>query len=483
MAEKAYDKGKVNTEETIPAVFKRHWRIFSEQQARQLPPRRQWDHYIKLKPDAPNVINSKVYPLSKDEQKFLDEYLDDNLDKGYITASSSPYGSPTFTVKKKDGTHRIVHDYRKLNEYMVMDVTPLPRIQSILEELRGKTLFSKFDIRAGYNIRINPDNTYKTGFKTSRGLYEWVVMPFGLCNAPATFSRMGNDVFHPIYSRYPRKFRHYMDDCIIMTGPGEDALHTEIAHMFFDILGKHELFLKPAKCEFFKNKVDYLGICVKNGELMIDPAKISGITEWPRTLKNIKEVRSTLGLLGYHRQWIPNFAKIAKPLTDLLQKGREFAWNTLCTQAVNRLIGMVISEPVLVPPDTDQQFILYVDASQFATGAILYQADKDRKDKRGNPLLRPLGFNSQTFTKTEQNYPIYDRELLGVMRGLRCWRHLLRNTEHPALVIMDHANLQYYREPHKLGPRVNGYVAELADYHFKLVYKPGNVNRADGLSR
>jgi hypothetical protein len=365
-----------------------------------------------------------------------------------------------------------------------MDVTPLPRIQSILEELRGKTLFSKFDIRAGYNnIRINPDDTYKTGFKTSRGLYEWVVMPFGLCNAPATFSRMGNDVFRPIYSWYPRKFRHYMDDCIIMTGPGEDALHEEIAHMFFDILGKHELFLKPAKCEFFKNEVDYLGIRVKNGELMIDPAKISGITEWPRTLKNIKEVRSTLGLLGYHRQWIPNFAKIAKPLTDLLQKGREFAWNTLCMQAVNRLIGMVISEPVLVPLDTDQQFILYVDASQFATGAILYQADKDRKDKRGNPLLRPLGFNSQTFTKTEQNYPIYDRELLAVMRRLRCWRHLLQNTEHPALVITDHANLQYYREPHKLGPRVNGYVAELADYHFKLIYKPGNVNRADGLSR
>ena len=154
---------------------------------------------------------------------------------------------------------------------------------------------------------------------------------------------------------------------------------------------------------------------------MIDPAKIVGITNWPTTLNSVKEVRSTLRLLGYHRPWIPNFARIAKPLTDLLQKGRAFAWDKLCKDAIRRLIGLVISEPVLIPPDTNEQFILYVNASQFATGAILYQADKERKDRQGNPLLCPLGFNSQTFTKTEQNYPIYDQELLAVMRGLCTW--------------------------------------------------------------
>jgi RNase H-like domain found in reverse transcriptase len=150
---------------------------------------------------------------------------------------------------------------------------------------------------------------------------------------------------------------------------------------------------------------------------------------------------------------------------------------------VTRLIGLVTSEPVLIPSDLDQQFILYVDASQFTTGAILYQADKERRDRRGNPLLRPIGFHSQTFSKMEQNYPIYNRELLAVIRGLRCWKHLLQNSTYPVLIITDHANLQYYREPHKLGPRVNGYVAELADYHIQLVYKPGVVNRADALSR
>jgi len=408
----------------------------------------------------------------------------DNLEKGYIVASSSRYGSPTFTVIKKDGSLRIVHDYQKLNEYTVLNVTPLPKISSILEELRGKSLFSKFDIRAGYNnIRILVEDTYKTGFKTNKGLFKWIVMPFRLCNAPATFTRMLNEVFRPIYARYPGLFRHYMDDIIIMTPLNQKDLYTEICHMFFDILEKNSLYLKPAKCEFFQMEVDYLGIHIKNGELMINLAKIAGIKNWPTTLKNVKEVRSTLGLLGYHCPWIPNFSKIAKPLMDLLGKGREFAWDQICKDAIKKLIGLVTSEPVMVPLDPNRQFILYVDVSQFATGAVLYQPDLERTDHRGNPLLRPLGFHSQMFNKAEQNYPIYDRELLAIICGLRNWRHLMRNTMHPVMVITDHANLQYYQEPQKIGPCVNGYIVELADYNIQLVYKPGNTNKADELSQ
>jgi Reverse transcriptase (RNA-dependent DNA polymerase) len=204
-----------------------------------------------------------------------------------------------------------------------MDITPLPSIKSILEDLWGKTLFSKFDICTGYNnICIRPKDTHKTGFKMSCGLYEWIVMPFGLCNAPATFTRLGNDILRPMYTKFPRKFRHYMDDCIIMTGKGEEDIHTTTCHYLFEIFARHLLFLKLAKCEFFRKEIDYLRIHVKGGELMIDPAKIAGIKEWPTTLKNVKEVRSTLGLIGYHRPWIPNFAQIAKPLTDLLKKGK-----------------------------------------------------------------------------------------------------------------------------------------------------------------
>src|ERR1700747_3599372 len=139
-----------------------------------------------------------------------------------------------------------------------------------------------------------------------------------------------------------------MDDIIVMTGEGEEKLHERICHDLFDILEEHSLFLKPAKCEFFKKEVDYLGIRVWAEKLMIDPAKITGIAEWPTTLHTVKDVRSTLGLLGYHCPWIPNFTKIAKPLTDLLQKGKEFAWDQACEAATRRLIGLVTSEPVRV---------------------------------------------------------------------------------------------------------------------------------------
>jgi len=156
---------------------------------------------------------------------------------------------------------------------------------------------------------------------------------------------------------------------------------------------------------------------------------------------------------------------------------------SICEDTVRKLIGLVTSEPVIVPPDPERQFILYIDASQFATGTVLYQPDQEQVDHCGNPLLRPLGFHSQTFNKVEQNYPIYDRELLRIIRGLRNWCHLLRNTTHPVLVITDHANLQYYREPQKIGPHVNSYIVELADFNIQLVYKPGAANKANKLSR
>jgi hypothetical protein len=170
-------------------------------------------------------------------------------------------------------------------------------------------------------------------------------------------------------------------------------------------------------------------------------------------------------------------------LTSLLKKGVTFLWTDECTQALERLKKIVTLETVLVPPDQDRQFILEVDASQFATGTILYQADRKMTDHKGNPILRPCGYHSQMFFTTEQHYPIYDREFLAVIRGLKHWDYLLKCAKHLVLVIMDHANLTYYHHPHKIGQRVAGYIAEYEQYDIQLAYRPGMSNQADALLR
>jgi hypothetical protein len=189
MSEKAYDNTKVNTEQTIPIEYQQHAKVFLETEATRFPPSRPWDHQIKLTNDAPTMINGKVYPLPTKLTEALNKWIDNMLERGFILLSDSSYGSPMFTVAKKDGSQRVVQDFRELNKYMVKDVTPLLDIKQAIEGLRDKILFSKFDIREGYNnIQIVPEDRWKTAFKTHHSLFEFNVMPFGLCNTPGTFS-------------------------------------------------------------------------------------------------------------------------------------------------------------------------------------------------------------------------------------------------------------------------------------------------------
>jgi hypothetical protein len=484
MAERHYDKEKVNTESTIPEEYKHHAKVFSEQEAMRFPPSREWDHKITLKPDAPETINAKMYTLPKPGREAIQNWVDNMLKKGFIQISDLPYGHATFTVPKKDGTFRIVQDYQLVNKYTVKDTTPLPSIQEAIEGLGDKVLFSKYDIREGYNnIQIVPKDWWKAAFKTPMGLYEPNVMLFGLQGAPGTFSRMIVVDVAPMYKEFPQnRFKHYMDDCLVATADGELDLHREMNHRLLGIFEEHSYFLKPSKCIFEQLEVDFLGVRLGHGQITIDPSKIAGIKEWPRILKSVKEVRSTLGVLGFQCPFISGFADIAKPLTSLLKKNLEFKWTQECSTALETLINIVTSEPVLIPPDTTRQFILEVDASQYATGAILFQADKKLKDRKGNPILHPCGYHSQTFSATEQRYPIYDREFLAIINGLRHWDYLLKGAAHPVIVITDHANLQYYRHPHKIGSHIAGYIAEREQYDIQIAYRAGSTNRADALS-
>jgi hypothetical protein len=199
-------------------------------------------------------------------------------------------------------------------------MTPLPNIQEAIEGLGDKVLFSKYNIREGYNnIQIIPEDWWKAAFKTLDGLFEPNVMLFSLQGAPGTFSRMITINIAPMYHEFPQnRFKHYMNDCLIATGEGELQLHRKMNHRLLDLFKQHSYFLKPSKCVFEQLEVDFLGVWLGHGEITIDPSKIAGIGEWPSILKNIKEVQSTLGILGFQRPFIPGFATIARPLTSLL---------------------------------------------------------------------------------------------------------------------------------------------------------------------
>jgi RNase H-like domain found in reverse transcriptase/Reverse transcriptase (RNA-dependent DNA polymerase) len=307
----------------------------------------------------------------------------------------------------------------------------------ILKQLQGKTLFTVLDIRWGYNnIQIKPKDRHKAAFQTPYGLYQPNVMYFGLTNLPPTFQKTMDRLFCPLKDKYLGMLFVYMDDILITTDDNL-SLHRCIVHDVLDLLEAKSFFLKPSKCKFKRSSIDYLGIVVSNGMISINPTKRDGLATWPEQLATVKQVRSTLGVFGYQRPFIRGFADIAKPLTELTKKEAPFIWTPRCTDAIQQLKQIVLSDPVLQQPHPDCPYTLEVDASQYTTGAILQQPDEGGR-------LRPVGYDSQTFNDAKCSYDIHDRELLAVIQGLLAWRHLLVGSPHKICVLMDHSNLKYY---------------------------------------
>jgi Reverse transcriptase (RNA-dependent DNA polymerase)/RNase H-like domain found in reverse transcriptase len=354
------------------------------------------------------MIKCKTYPLTKPEMEAAKKFLDENQAMGYIEPTNSPYSSPFFFIKKKDGTLRPVQDYREINKWTICDIYPIPQITHILEQLQGKTLFMALDIRWGYNnIQIKPEDQYKAAFQTPYGLYQPNVMYFGLTNSPPTFQKMMDHLFRPLKDKYLGMLFVYMDDILIATND-DLPFHRQIVHDVLNLLEDESFFLKPSKCKFECSSIDYLGIVISNGAISINPTKRNGLATWPEQLATMKQVRSTLGVFGYQRPFIRGFAHIAKPLTELTKKDVPFTWTPHCTDAIQQLKKIVLSDPVLQQPHPDRPYTLEVDASQYATGAILQQPDDMGR-------LRPVGYDSQTFNDTERGYDIHDRELLMVI--------------------------------------------------------------------
>jgi hypothetical protein len=386
------------------------------------------------------------------------------LENGWIQPSNSPFSSPVLLLKKEDGTWRMCVDYRALNAVTVKDRFPLPTVDELLDELGSARVFSKLDLTSGFHqIRLQPQDSMKTAFRTHDGHYEYRVMPFGLCNAPATFQATMNDIFRSLLRKTVIVF---FDDILVYS----DTEETHLTHLeqVFSLLAEHHFFLKASKYSFAQTKVDYLGHIVAAGTVAPDPSKVQAILDWP-TPKTLKQLRGFLGLSGYYRKFIKGYASIAQPLTTLLKKDA-FKWTNAAQDALDKLKRAMMEAPVLSLPDFSSHFIVQTDASGFAMGAVLLQKD------------HPLAFYSRVFCPRLAKASAYIRELHAITSAVKRWRQYLLG--HFFIIQTDHKSLKELLTQVIQTPEQQHYLSKLLGYHYEIQYKPGTTNVvADALSR
>ncbi|XP_052732384.1 uncharacterized protein LOC128196192 [Vigna angularis] len=372
-----------------------------------LPPQREMEFTIDLVTTAA-PISVQPYRMSPAELAELKEQIEELIEKKFIRPSVSPWGAPVLLVRKKDGSSRLCIDYRQLNKLTIKNKYPLPRIDDLLDQLHGAAVFSKIDLRSGYHqIKVKEDDIQKTAFRSRYGHYEYVVMPFGVTNAPAVFMEYMNRIFRP----YLDKFVVVFIDDILIYSKTEDE-HEEHLRLVLGVLREKELYAKLSKCEFWMKEIQFLGHVVSAGGISVDPAKVRAVLDW-ESPRSVTEVCSFVGLAGYYRRFIEGFAKIVAPLTQLTRKDQPFAWTDRCEASFQELKVKLTSAPVLVIPDTSKPFEVYCDASHQGLGCVLMQEK------------RAVAYASRQLRIHERNYPTHDLELAAVVFALKIWRHFL----------------------------------------------------------
>lgn len=442
--------------------------VFPSDLPSDLPPRRDVDHRIELLPGS-QPTSRPIYRMSPGELDELKKQLQELTDSGFIQPSKSPYGAPVLFVKKKDGSMRMCVDYRDLNRITIKNRYPLPRIEELFDRLRGAKYFSKIDLRSGYHqVRIHPDDIHKTAFRTRYGHFEFLVLPFGLTNAPATFMHLMQSIFSPHLDHFVIVF---LDDILIYSKSLDD--HEKHVRCVLELLRKHHLYGKLSKCEFFKTSVSFLGHVVGERGISMEEDKVKAIREWPAPT-NVRGIRSFLGLAGYYRRFVKDFSQIASPMTELLHNDRKFEWRSEQQQSFDALKAAISSAPVLIVADDTQPYVVTTDASGFAIGATLSQ-------DQGNGL-QPIAFMSRKMNSAEQNYPVHEQELLAVVSALKEWRHYLHGRKFR--IITDHQSLRYLSTQPNLSSRQLRWSEYMQQFDFEMEYKKGKLNVvADALSR
>jgi hypothetical protein len=285
-----------------------------------MPPDRDIEFAIELQPGT-TPISKRPYWMPPTELAELKKQQQELLDKGFIRPSTSPWGCPALFVKKKDESLRLCIDYRPLNAVTIKNKYPLPRIDVLFDQLVGAKVVSKIDLRSGYHqIKIRASDIPKTAFSTRYGLYEYLVMSFGLTNAPAYFMYLMNSVFMPELDKFMVVF---IDDILVYSKNEEE--YAGHLHVVLQRLRENRLYAKLSKCDFWLKEIKFLGHTISKAGIAVDPDKVQEVMNWkPPT--TVRQIRSFLGLAGYYRRFIPDFSRIVKPMTELLKKGAKFFW-------------------------------------------------------------------------------------------------------------------------------------------------------------
>ena len=452
--------------------------LFNKEKASALPPHRgRSDHHIRLKRNldgsTPDLPWGPLYGMSREQLIELRRQLTDLMDKGWIRASSSSAGAPVLLAPKPGGKWRLCVDYRELNARTEQDRYPLPLIKETMRTLSRSKWFSKVDIRAAFHkLRMREGDEHLTAFRTRFGLFEWLVVPFGLSGAPATFQRYINGALQGPLGTFCTA---YLDDVLIYT---EDSLqdHWDKVKQVLSQLRDAGLHCDLTKCKFATKEVKYLGFVVTAGEaIRPDPEKIQAILQWeaPTTVRG---VRRFIGFANFYRDFLEDFSALAEPLHRLTKKNVPFEWGPEQEEAFSRLKDTFISGPVLVLWQFDRDSLLEADCSGKAIGACLSQ--------KVDGVWHPVGYYSTSLSTPERNYTIHDKELLAIVKSLKFWSAELIGVHRPFTILTDHKNLEYFTTIKELSERQHRWAETLSRFNYHLQYRPGKqAARPDALSR
>ena len=341
--------------------------------ANELPPRRSWDHKIELMPGK-NPPYFKNRPLSQPELRVVRKWLDDNLSKGFIRESKAPCAAPLMLAAKPGGGVRVCQDYRGLNNITIKNRYPLPLVRETLDSLGKAKFFTKLDIIAAFNkLRIAEGDEWKTAFITRFGLFETLVTPFGLCNAPSSFQHYIN---HTLFDILDRFCTAYLDDVLVYSATREE--HRNHVREVVRRLRDAGLQIDIDKSEFETSRTTYLGLIITPEGIQMDLAKVTAVRNW-KDPPNVRELQRFLGFANFYRRFIKDFSRIAQPLHDLSKKGAPWVWDGVKKEAFEKLKTAFTTNPTLAFFDHNRKTVLETDASDWASGGILSQYDEEGK--------------------------------------------------------------------------------------------------------